>query len=182
MTVQRYNVVAKDWLNLEFIINDLTSRVIGQEIGTGSSPTFAGLTISGLTASRLIASDANKGLESVDLNSLITGTAKQITVINDDGGVILSGPQNLATDSSPEFAGMTISGTLDASAGKVLVEDNDTTEPTSGSDGYIGVAKVAGNARIYFQVDGQLYYTSGTFDINVATGNPIGLLLALTYT
>lgn len=47
MGVEQYSLVAHDWLNLEFIINDLASRVIGQELGTGASPTWAGTTWTG---------------------------------------------------------------------------------------------------------------------------------------
>jgi len=47
MGIEQYSLVAHDWLNLEFIINDLASRVIGQELGTGSSPTWAGATLTG---------------------------------------------------------------------------------------------------------------------------------------
>jgi hypothetical protein len=47
MAVKRYSIVAHDWVNLEFIINDLTHRVVGQELGSTSSPEFAGLTLTG---------------------------------------------------------------------------------------------------------------------------------------
>ena len=83
-----------------------------QSIGTGSSPEFVGLTLSGLTASRLIATDGVKALESVAaLTSWMAGTANQITVTDDgDGTVTLSTPQNIHTGASPEFAGLTLSG------------------------------------------------------------------------
>lgn len=47
MSVEQYNLVAHDWLNLEFIINDLANRVIGQELSPGSSPAWAGATFTG---------------------------------------------------------------------------------------------------------------------------------------
>ncbi len=54
MAVEQYSLVANDWLNLEFIINDLTQRVIGQELAPGSSPTFVDLTLSGLTENSVV--------------------------------------------------------------------------------------------------------------------------------
>ena len=108
MSVEQYSLVANDWLNLEFIINDLSQRVIGQEIYPTSNPTFAGLTLTSLTASRLISSDANKALSSVsDLTSWIAGTTNQITVTDDsDGTVTLSTPQDIHTAATPTFAGL----------------------------------------------------------------------------
>lgn len=47
MGVEQYSLIAHDWLNLEFIINDLASRVIGQELSPGSSPTWVGATFTG---------------------------------------------------------------------------------------------------------------------------------------
>ena len=47
MVVKRYSVVAHDWVNLEFILNDLTRRVVGQELGPATTPEFAGLTLTG---------------------------------------------------------------------------------------------------------------------------------------
>lgn len=41
----------------------------------------------------------------------LTGTANRVTVTNGAGSITLSGPQDIATSSSPSFAGMTISGT-----------------------------------------------------------------------
>lgn len=58
-----------------------------QDLHSGASVTFAGATLSGLTASRLMASDGSKGLASVaDLTAWLTGTANQIGVANDGDG------------------------------------------------------------------------------------------------
>lgn len=59
MSVEQYSLVAHDWLNLEFIINDLASRVIGQELGPTSEPTFAELTLTGLTETRVLFAGAS---------------------------------------------------------------------------------------------------------------------------
>ena len=87
------------------------------------------------------------------------------------------------TDGDLDFQAndITTTGTVDGSAGKILVEDKDTVAPTSESDGYVGVAKIGGTARVYFAVDGIMYYIDGAAASVPVTGNPIGLLLALTY-
>lgn len=45
MGVEQYSVVSHDWINLESIINDLTQRVVGQEVHPTSEPTFGSGTI-----------------------------------------------------------------------------------------------------------------------------------------
>lgn len=42
--------------------------------------------------------------------STLTGTANRVTVTNGAGTITLSGPQDIATSSSPTFAGLTLSG------------------------------------------------------------------------
>ena len=92
-------------------------------LGPTSSPTFdspiiSDLTISdtlsltGLTASRLVATDSDQILVSVsNLASWVAGTANRVTVTNDgDGTITLSGPQDLHTGATPTFAGLTDSG------------------------------------------------------------------------
>ena len=72
----------------------------------------------GLTASRLMATDANNDLISSDIANWIAGTANQISVSDDgDGSVTLSTPQDINTTSSPTFTGLTLS---DLTAGSVL--------------------------------------------------------------
>lgn len=63
-----------------------------QNIASTSSPTFAGLTVTGLSASRLVATNGFSDLASVaDLTSWIAGTTNQISVAADgDGSVTLS--------------------------------------------------------------------------------------------
>lgn len=112
MSVEQYSLVANDWLNLEFIINDLTQRVVGQEVHSTSSPTFATgtitnnlavggdlavtgdfdidgtLTLSGLTASRIVATDASKALVSL-ASPLIVAEGGTGAVTFTDGGILL---------------------------------------------------------------------------------------------
>jgi hypothetical protein len=180
-----------DWKSASKAVDKLASA----KLGTGASPVFnditvvtkgsGGLTISGLTASRLLGSNASKQVVSVaDLTDYIAGTANQVVVTdNGNGTITLSLPQDVGISSTPKFDGLTSTGTIDASSGQVLVEDNDTVEPLTRADGYIGVAIVGGEPRIYFAVAGVLYYITGTaVEIPEATtGNPVGLLLAITY-
>lgn len=173
MAVEQYSVVDNDWQNLTAIINDLTQRVVGQELHPTSEPTFGAgtitnnldvggdldvtgdfdvggtLTLDDLIASRLVATDASKGLESIDLVNWIVGTANRVTVTDDTaGGVTLSGPQDIHVNATPEFAGITIK---------------------DGSD------------DIIFYVDDDEMYFTALISVPIDTGMPIGLLLALTY-
>lgn len=80
-------------------------------VGTTDSPTFTALTLSGLTASRLLSTNGSKLLASADLNSWVTGTTNRITVTDDtDGTITLTTPQDTHTGASPTFAGLTLSG------------------------------------------------------------------------
>ena len=83
-----------------------------QNIHTGASPTFAGLTLSDLTASRILSTNGSKGLTSTSLASWLTGTSNQITVTDDgDGTVTVALPQSIATSSNPTFSTLNLSGT-----------------------------------------------------------------------
>jgi hypothetical protein len=93
-----------------------------QDTHTAATPTFVSALLSGLTASRLVATDGAKTLESVaNLASFVAGTANRVTVANDgDGTITISAPQDLHTGASPEFAGITVgslSGIIKATSG-----------------------------------------------------------------
>jgi hypothetical protein len=78
-----------------------------QNIHSGSSPTFVAATLSGLSASRLMASDAGKATVSIDLINWVTGTANRVSVSDLAGGkVTLSAPQDIHAGASPTFAAM----------------------------------------------------------------------------
>lgn len=83
---------------------------IARKLGPQGSPTFAGLTLTDLVASRLIAAGSGKVFESVsDLTAWIAGTTNQITVTSDgDGTITLSTPQDIHVDAHMELAGLTI--------------------------------------------------------------------------
>lgn len=78
-----------------------------------SDPTFSTVTITSLTALRLVASNSLQALVSVaNLQSWIDGTANQvITADNGDGSITLSLPQSIDTGASPTFANLLVSGT-----------------------------------------------------------------------
>ena len=59
--------------------------------------------------------------QAVDINEYVFGTTDQITVTDsNDGTITLSTPQDIATDSTPSFAGLTSTGNMVFSgAGKI---------------------------------------------------------------
>jgi hypothetical protein len=113
------------------------SKLVKFFIGPDATPTYTGLTLSGLTASRLVASDASKALVSSDLANWVAGTTNQITVTDDsDGTITLSTPQDIHSGASPTFAGLTVDSKtveslLDAFNG-TFVETIDFTVSESG--------------------------------------------------
>jgi len=125
---------------------------LSKKLGYTATPDFASITLTDLTASRLVATDNGKTFESVaDLTAwIIQSSANQVVVTdNGDGTVTLSTPQNIHVDATPEWAGT------------VIKDSSDT---------------------IIFYVDDDEMYFTAIIDIPIATGMPIGLLLALTYT
>ncbi len=72
-----------------------------QPIAVGSSPTFQNITLSNLTPSSLIASDASDRLQSL---TPTTTTDMQITVFGND--LIIDTPQNINTNQTPIFESM----------------------------------------------------------------------------
>ena len=64
--------------------------------GIGGDPTFNSVIISGLTASRLVATNGSKKLVSTDATGWIAGTPNQVTINDDlDGSITVSTPQDL---------------------------------------------------------------------------------------
>jgi hypothetical protein len=77
-----------DWAGVRKAIQKLS----GPKLGIAAAPTFADLTLTNLTASRLVYTDANKQLESVsDLTSWIAGAANEIDIADDGDGTITIG-------------------------------------------------------------------------------------------
>ncbi len=106
-----------DWVNLNRVLRKLSFSVLGAD----SSPTFADVTLTDLTAVRLVATDASKKLISSDLVNWVAGTANRVTVTDDaDGTITLSGPQDIHTGASPTFAGLTLNGNLDMTGDDIV--------------------------------------------------------------
>lgn len=94
------SVTANDWGSVVAANRD-TQRALRQLsayfLGPTGTPTFASitlstsLTLSFLTASRLIATNASKQLTSTDLNSWVSGTANEIDITDDGDGTITIG-------------------------------------------------------------------------------------------
>lgn len=138
---------------LTFDVNDgdrtLTieaSTIIDQDYSTDSATvTFADLTLTDLTASRLVATSAAKLLESTDIVAWIAGTVNQITVTDDlDGSVTLSLPQDIDTDADVEFDSvvlddLTASRLVASDAGKKIVSVADLTAWVAGTANQIVV-------------------------------------------
>ena len=77
----------EDWTSVRQAIAKLKTK-----LGPQAEPTFAGVTLTGLTATRLIQSDADKALASVaTLSSWIAGTANEINISDDGDGTITIG-------------------------------------------------------------------------------------------
>lgn len=159
-----------------------------QSIATSSSPTFTGLTLSGLTATRLVASDGSDVLVSTSLNSWVAGTANQITVTDDlDGTITLSTPQDIGTGSSPSFTGLTVTG-LSASR---LVSTNGSDALTS-TDISSWIAGTSNQITVTDDADGtvtlstpQDIHTSATprflrMGLGAAAGAAVTLLLSVS--
>lgn len=83
-------------------------------VGSGDSPTFTGLTLSGLTATRLLATDAGKTLLSVaTLTNWIAGTVNRVTIADDgDGTATLNAPQDLHTLADMQLQSVKLSSGL----------------------------------------------------------------------
>jgi len=162
MGLARYNLIPGDWHYLEQIINDLSTQVLTQGLTVSDSPEFTTFTLSGLTATRLVATDGDKVLVSTDANSWIAGTANQITVTDDaDGTVTLSAPQDLAVASSPTFSGLTINGyTLidqDTNAAGLAITSDATTYTNWGLSVTTGSGAIAALIAYGAEANGAAY-------------------------
>lgn len=88
-------------------------KLASLRLNADSTPTFASQTISGLTANRLIASNASQVLVSSDLYSWVTETSNQVLIADDgDGTITFSTPQNIHTGATPTFASVYASNTI----------------------------------------------------------------------
>jgi len=94
-----------DWNSVRVALQKLSSLKLGPD----AEITFKSLTLTDLTATRLIASDAGKKLVSTDLHNWVSGTSNQVNVADDgDGTITLSTPQDIHTAATPTFADLTL--------------------------------------------------------------------------
>ena len=75
-------------------VNRNFNKLVKFSIGPDAVPQYVGLTLTGLTASRLVWTDADKAFESKDLVDLVTGTANEIDIADDGDGSITVGLVN----------------------------------------------------------------------------------------
>jgi hypothetical protein len=117
--VPHFEVRAGDWIAVENALNKLGNALLGRT----TAITFRNITLTDLTASRLVSSDASKMLVSTTAYNWITGTTNRVTVADDgDGTVTLTGPQDIHTAASPTFVGVTLSG---LTASQAIMTDAD---------------------------------------------------------
>jgi len=162
-----------------------------QDIAAASSPTFAGLTLSGLAARSFLFSGAGSLLSSTvaptngqlligstganPVSAALTGTANQVTVTNGAGSITLSLPQNIAVGSSPTFTALTLSGltanafTYSGTAGLIT----STAAPTNGQL-LIGSTGVAPARAALTGTANQVIVTNGAGSITLSTPQDIG--------
>uniref|UniRef100_A0A6M3IFR7 Uncharacterized protein n=2 Tax=viral metagenome TaxID=1070528 RepID=A0A6M3IFR7_9ZZZZ len=91
-------VLALMSLRLDELNRRSESGWFDQEVKTVSSPEFVTALLSGLSASKLIATDASNNLVSTDADTWIDGTADQITVSDDGDGSVTLGTPTLLVD------------------------------------------------------------------------------------
>jgi len=86
-----------------------------QSIAATSSPTFTGLNLSGLTASKLVATDGSKNLSSADLTGDVTSSGLATTVVKINGvalGTTTATSGNLLIGSGTEWVTNAMSGDI----------------------------------------------------------------------
>ena len=93
--------------------------------------------MTGLTANRLISSNADKTLVSSDLYSWVTETSNQVLIADDgDGTITLSTPQDIHTAATPTFAGLTLSSIANETTDvdKFLVDSSGVIKYRTGAE------------------------------------------------
>lgn len=137
--------------------------------------------ISTLTASQVVVTDGSKNLTSANIGTIavssITGTASQILANGTSGSaqtgaVTLTTPQDIATNSSPTFAGEILTGALNnwsatkhnfyTDSGSTLKgyigpgRSNDLTIKSSTSGNWLRLGSSTGTSRVAFWMNGNV--------------------------
>jgi hypothetical protein len=138
------------------------SRIIYSLSGdrTVGAGVFSTIQVTGLTASRLVATDSGKSLESVsDLTSWVAGTANQITVADDgDGTLTLTTPQSIATTSDVAFGTVTVNSLITDEVRAGLIDITEQETPA---------APAADKIRIYAAEDADFTVLETITDLGV---------------
>ncbi len=165
LTSPSYQVNAGDWLQLESIINDLTSRFITQALTPENSPTFAGLTI-----------DA--------LSGILKGTTGVVSTAT--GGVDYEFPLTFSDSLHRSTNTITLDNDSDAPGNSYYYGTNDT-----GTKGFFTIASAGGTidhstllnldyasaGHTGFEPTVSRFNLSGTANQVILTGSGINTLL-----
>ena len=180
MRPQRVHLIPHDWQHLEVELNHLTRWISSQATTPLSSPTFIGLTLTGLTATRLIATGAGGVLASVDnLASWVAGTTNQVSVTNDgDGTITLALPQSIHTAATPTFGGLTlgtlagvIKGTAGVLSGSATMDDVANGSSTTMRTNLNADLLDGQHGAYYASASGYVPYTGATTTLNLGAQN-----------
>ena len=155
---------------------------------TGTAQFLGAVTMSSLTASSLVYSNASKALVSATLTNgqlligstgavpvvaSITGTASQVVVTPGAGTITLSLPQNIATTSTPTFSSVSLATTGGTATALSYYEEytHATTYsgpiPTTASQNII-FTRVGRMVTVYLPLIGTGNSTSGVLEMNTA--------------
>jgi len=163
-------------------INDCHARVrqalqdIIRRLGTSATPTYGSLTLTNLTATKLVKADADKTLAPADIYDFVDGTTNQINKANDgDGTMTLSTPQDTHAGANMTLAGMTLTDTpLDVpSGGTGLNAITDHSLMLGSGTGAVTPLGVAANGQLPIGsvgADPVLATLTGTAPIEVTNG------------
>jgi len=155
-------------------------------IGPDAEPTFANLSLTGLTASRLLSSDTNNLLTSTDLASWVTETSNQVLVAdNGDGTITLSTPQDIHTAATPTFAGLSILSSGDAK-GTLSCTNSTITSDTTFTGLTLDYTKTSGTGGGFTGIELSLVHNnnanlSNLYALNVAVDFQQGTLTGESY-
>jgi hypothetical protein len=128
----------------------------GQNVATSASPSFTGLTISGLTADRLVTTTTGGLTQATNLS----GTSNQVTVTGlGTTSITLSTPQDIATTSTPQFAGLGL-GAAYTTAGVLNITRTTTLDSSISCTGTITNSSANGGAIV--KLSNVFYHLSST--------------------
>jgi len=165
-------------------------------LGTEDSPEFTGLTLSELTASQFVMTDASKALASLTVPLTVPYGGTGLDTITNHGLLLGSGEGNItplaeashgqlpigSTGADPVLA--TLTGTANQinvtnAAGSITLSTNQDIHIDATPE-FAGITiKNAADTIIFYVNDDELYFTAATGE--PVAGNPYGLLLLFTY-